>query len=386
MARRLGKPLKYTETRSESLMAAHHGRDQWQKLTLSAEKDGTVTGFKVELLADMGSHISLLGGGIPILGAFMFNGIYKFPAYQFNCQTVLTNKTWTDAYRGAGRPEATYAIERMMDELAVEVGVDPLEIREKNWIKHEEFPFTTVAGLEYDSGNYEVATEMAKANFGYDELRAEQKRRRESGDPVQLGIGVSTFTEMCGWAPSKLLGSLNYGAGGWEHATVRMTGTGKVEVITGVSRPRPGPRDGVQPDRRRPARGAVRGRRGAARRHPGLREGARHLRLALARRRRRGGGPGSRQGDREGEADRGPPARGQRSTTWSSRSGRFKVRGTDQGMGIGEVAGAVFAAHDLPDGVEASLDSDATFDPDTPQLPARHAPVRGGGGHRDRPA
>ena len=235
VARRVGKPVKYTETRSESLMSAHHGRDQWQKLTLSAESDGTVTGIKIELLADMGSYVSLLGGGIPILGAFMFNGIYKFPAYQFNCQTVLTNKTWTDAYRGAGRPEATYAIERIMDELAAEVGVDPLEIREKNWINHEEFPFTTVAGLAYDSGNYEAATARAKEMFGYDELRAEQKRRRESGDPVQLGIGVSTFTEMCGWAPSKLVGSLNYGAGGWEHATIRLTGTGKVEVITGAS-------------------------------------------------------------------------------------------------------------------------------------------------------
>ena len=138
---------------------------------------------------------------MPVLGAFMFNAIYKFPAYHFACQTVLTNKTWTDAYRGAGRPEATYAIERLMDELAVEVGVDPLEVREKNWIKHEEFPFTTVAGLEYDSGNYEDATAKAKADFGYDELRAEQKRRREPDDPVQLGIGVSTFTEMCGLAP-----------------------------------------------------------------------------------------------------------------------------------------------------------------------------------------
>ena len=99
-ARRLGKPVKYTETRSESLVAAHHGRDQWQKLTLAAEKDGTVTGFKVDLLADLGSYVSLVGGGVPVLGAFMFNAIYKFPAYQFNCQTVLTNKTWTDAYRG----------------------------------------------------------------------------------------------------------------------------------------------------------------------------------------------------------------------------------------------------------------------------------------------
>ncbi|HLN75635.1 MAG TPA: molybdopterin cofactor-binding domain-containing protein, partial [Nocardioidaceae bacterium] len=103
-ARRLGKPVKYTETRSESLMAAHHGRDQWQKLTLAATKDGTVTGLKVELLADLGSYVAIMGGGVPVLGAWMFNAIYKFPAYQFNCQTVLTNKAWVDAYRGAGRP------------------------------------------------------------------------------------------------------------------------------------------------------------------------------------------------------------------------------------------------------------------------------------------
>src|SRR6266545_2283420 len=201
LARQLGKPVKYTETRSESLMSAHHGRDQWQRLTLAADKDGTVTGLKIDLLADLGAYVALVGGGVPVLGAFMFNAIYKFPAYRFDCQTVLTNKTWTDAYRGAGRPEATFGIERLMDELAAEVGVDPLEIREKNWIKHEEFPFTTIAGMEYDSGNYEEATAKARALFGYDDLRAEQAKRRESGDPVQLGIGVSTFTEMCGLAP-----------------------------------------------------------------------------------------------------------------------------------------------------------------------------------------
>ena len=181
--RRLGKPVKWTETRSESLVSAHHGRDQWQKITLAAEKDGTVTGLKVELLADMGAYLSLLAGGIPILGAFMYNAIYKFPSYQFNCQTVLTNKTWTDAYRGAGRPEATYAIERIMDELAAELGVDPLEIRAKNWITHEEFPFTSVAGLTYDSGNYEAATAQAKEMFEYDALRAEQAKRRASQRP-----------------------------------------------------------------------------------------------------------------------------------------------------------------------------------------------------------
>ncbi|MBA4085985.1 MAG: carbon monoxide dehydrogenase, partial [Kytococcus sp.] len=183
VARQLGRPVKYTETRSESLMAAHHGRDQWQRLTLAADKEGHVTGLKVDLLADLGSYVALIGGGIPVLGAFMFNAIYKFPAYHFSMQSVLTNKAWTDAYRGAGRPEATFAIERLMDELAAELGEDPLVVRERNWIRHDEFPFTSVAGLEYDSGNYEAATAKAKEMFGYDALREEQRQRRERKDP-----------------------------------------------------------------------------------------------------------------------------------------------------------------------------------------------------------
>ena len=286
VARRLGKPVKYTETRSESLLSAHHGRDQWQKLTLSAEKDGTVTGLKVELLADMGAYIAIVGGGVPVLGAWMFNSIYKFPAYQFSVQTVLTNKTWVDAYRGAGRPEATYAIERLMDELAAEVGVDPLEIREKNWITHDEFPFTTVAGMTYDSGNYEAATAKARDLFGYDELRAEQQRRRDSKDPVQLGIGVSTFTEMCGLAPSRVLGLAQLrrrwlGVGHDPDAPDRQ-GRGCHRHVTA----RPGPRDGVEPDRRRPARRAVRGRRGPPRRHPDRPQGPGLLRFPVPRGRR----------------------------------------------------------------------------------------------------
>ena len=165
----------------------------------------------------------------------MFPAIYKMDAYRFRCVGVFTTKMPTDAYRGAGRPEATFAIERMMDELAAHLGVDPLALRERNWIKHEEFPFTTVAGLTYDSGNYEAATARAKELFGYDALRKEQEQRRASNDPVQLGIGISTFTEMCGLAPSRVLGSLSYAAGGWEHASIRMLPTGKVEVVTGSS-------------------------------------------------------------------------------------------------------------------------------------------------------
>src|SRR6202012_5112994 len=156
-------------------------------------------------------------------------------AYRFNCTGVFTTKVPTDAYRGAGRPEATYAIEHIMDDLAAELGMDPLELRKRNWITHEEFPYTTIAGMTYDSGNYEAATAKAVELFGYDDLRKEQAARRESGDPVQLGIGISTFTEMCGLAPSKVVGSLAYGAGGWESASIRMLPTGKVEVVTGSS-------------------------------------------------------------------------------------------------------------------------------------------------------
>ena len=235
IARKLGRPVKWTESRSEGNMTVHHGRDQWQRLRLAADSDGRIRGFDVDLLADMGAYLMLVTAGVPILGAFMYPAIYKMDAYRFRCVGVFTTKMPTDAYRGAGRPEATFAIERMMDELAAHLGMDPLELRERNWIKHEEFPFTTVAGLTYDSGNYEAATARAKELFDYDGLRAEQERRRASNDPVQLGIGISTFTEMCGLAPSRVVGSLAYGAGGWEHASIRMLPTGKVEVVTGSS-------------------------------------------------------------------------------------------------------------------------------------------------------
>src|SRR4029078_5036702 len=141
---------------------------------------------------------------------------------------VFTTKTPTDAYRGAGRPGATFAIERIMDELAAELDMDPMELRRKNWIKHEEFPFTTVSGLTYDSGNYEAATDKALELMGWDALRAEQREPRERKDPVKLGLGISTFTEMCGLAPSRVLGSLDYGRGGWGGASHRVCATGHV--------------------------------------------------------------------------------------------------------------------------------------------------------------
>ena len=235
LAKKLGRPVKWTETRSENMVATHHGRDQIQDIEIAATKDGKILGLKVTLLANMGAYLQIITPGVPLLGMFMYPAIYKMDSYDFTCTGVFTNKTPTDAYRGAGRPEATYAIERIIDELAAEIGMEPMELRKKNWIAHEEFPYTTVAGLTYDTGNYEAATEKALAMFDYDGLRAEQAQRRASGDPVQLGIGISTFTEMCGLAPSRTLGALKYVAGGWEHCTVRALPTGKIEVVTGTS-------------------------------------------------------------------------------------------------------------------------------------------------------
>ncbi len=362
VARKLGKPCKYTETRSETMVSGHHGRDQWQKLTLAAEKDGTVTGLKVELLADLGAYAALVGGGVPVLGAWMYNSIYKFGSYHFTVRTVLTNKTWVDAYRGAGRPEATFAIERIMDELAVEVGVDPLEIREKNWIRHEEFPFTTVAGMTYDSGNYEAATAKAKELFGYDELRAEQQRRREDGDPVQLGLGVSTFTEMCGLAPSRVLGSLSYGAGGWEHASIRMLATGTVEVVTGASAHGQGHETAwsqIVADRLGVPFESVEVLHGDTQIAPKGMDtyGSRSLVV--------GGEALVRAADKVIEKAKPFAAHLLEASAddLEFSGGRFTVRGTDKGVGIADVALATFAAHNLPDGAEPSIDADATYDP-----------------------
>ncbi len=235
LSRRLGRPLKWTETRSENYQATIHGRDLIQDIEISATRDGRVRGLKVDLMADMGGYLQLLTPSIPLLGRYMYPGIYKFDAHAFGCTGVFTNKTPTDAYRGAGRPEATYAIERVMDDLAASLEMDPIELRRRNWIGHDEFPFETVAGLTYDSGNYEAATERALELLGYDELRREQAERRSRGDRVQLGIGTSTYTEMCGLAPSRWLGETGYIAGGWEAATVRVTPLGKVEVLAGTS-------------------------------------------------------------------------------------------------------------------------------------------------------
>ncbi|MEV7005607.1 xanthine dehydrogenase family protein molybdopterin-binding subunit [Streptosporangium sp. NPDC051022] len=368
LTRRLGRPVKWTESRSEGNLTVHHGRDQLQRIRVAAERDGRIRGVQVDLLADMGAYLMLVTPGIPLLGAFMYSGIYKMDAYDFTCTGVFTTKMPTDAYRGAGRPEATFAIERAVDALAHELDLDPVEVRRRNWIAHDEFPYTTICGLTYDSGNYEAATERALALFDYDALRAEQAERRARHDPVQLGIGVSTYTEMCGLAPSRVLGSLSYGAGGWEHATVRMLPTGKVEVVTGTSPHGQGHETswsqitadalGVPFEDVSVLHGDT------AISHKGMDTyGSRSLVV---------GGVAvlaacEKVKDRAKELAAHMLEASADDIEFSD--GSFKVRGTAEGRTIQELALAAFAAHDLPDGFEPRLDAESTFDPDNFSFP-----------------
>ena len=233
LATERGQAVRWTEGRSEAAVATIQGRGQIQDISLAAGADGKVTAVRVSLLADMGAYLQLVTPGVPLLGAFLYHGCYDIGAYSFSCKGVFTNKTPTDAYRGAGRPEATYAIERAMDALAAEMGMAPEEIRRRNFI--ESFPYDSAAGLSFDSGAYAPALGRAMELVGYDDLRAEQARRREQGSARHLGVGFSSYVEMCGLAPSRVLAALNYSAGGWESATVRVLPTAKVQVVTGTS-------------------------------------------------------------------------------------------------------------------------------------------------------
>jgi len=235
LAQRHGVPVRWTEGRTEAAGSTIHGRAQRQTIELAADADGKLTAVRATLLADMGAYLQLVAPGVPLLGAFLYHGLYDVPVYSFTCKSVFTNLTPTDAYRGAGRPEATYAIERAMDALAVVVGVGPDEIRSRNFIPTEKFPYDSPAGLTFDSGNYQPTLDRAKELVDWDGRRAEQAERRAAGATTHLGLGISSYVEMCGLAPSRTLAALNYGAGGWESATVRILPTCKVQVVTGVT-------------------------------------------------------------------------------------------------------------------------------------------------------
>jgi carbon-monoxide dehydrogenase large subunit len=367
LARRLGKPVKWIEERSEGYLATHHGRDMLQQIELAATAEGKITAVRAHLTTAMGAYLQIITPGTPLLGAWLYGGAYDIGAYGVEFVGVFTNTTPTDAYRGAGRPEATYAIERAIDALARKLDKDPVEIRRLNFIT--EFPATIASGLTIDSGDFNASLDRALEILDYDAVRREQAERRERGDPKQLGIGFSTYVEMCGLAPSRILGVIRYGAGGWDSATIRCLPTGTVQVLTGTSPHGQGHETtwsqivadqlGVEYDDIEVLHGDTSliplgmdtyGSRslavgGAALVHAAQKVVAKARTIASHQLE-------VAEDDLEYDA------------------GTFTVKGTDRRMTVKEAALHAWTAHNLPDGLEPGLEETAVYDPPNFSWPA----------------
>ena len=221
IAKQLGRPARWVESRTESMVTLPHGRGQINYVELGATNDGKVLAFRHRLVQDAGAY-PLVGAFLPVMTRLLASGTYAIPKIEFNAQSVVTNTSPTGTYRGAGRPEATYAIERGMDLLAVELGLDPADLRRRNFIQPEQFPYQTASGATYDSGDYERALELALDAANYDALRDEQRRRRDAGDPIELGIGISAYVEVTNPIP------------GGEYGAIEVTPDGKANVFAGT--------------------------------------------------------------------------------------------------------------------------------------------------------
>ena len=231
-ARSINRPVKWVALRSESFVSDAHGRDHITNARLSVKSDGTFTGLKVSNYANMGGYLSLFAPMIPsALYITLFAGLYKTPAIFGETYGTMTNTTPVDAYRGAGRPEASYMLERLVSIAARELNMDPMEIRRKNLIQPNEFPYQTPVALVYDSGNYPGLFDKAEEVSRYHAMRETQRRGRSEGKLV--GIGISSCIEACGVAPSKAVIGLGAGVGLWESGSIRVHPTGKVSVFTG---------------------------------------------------------------------------------------------------------------------------------------------------------
>ena len=361
LTRRLGTPVKWIEERSENAVATIHGRDFVTTLELAATKDGKITAIRANVHAAMGAYLQLVTPGIPLLGAWIYAGPYAIPNYSVTFTGVFTNTTPTDAYRGAGRPEATYVLERTMDLLARELGLDRLELRRKNFITA--FPATIASGLTIDSGDYHASLDKLLEHLGLDALLADQQQRRDRGDVKQIGIGFSTYTEMCGLAPSRILGAIRYAAGGWETATIRCLPTGTFQVVTGTSPHGQGHETAwaqIVADQLGCDPSEVEVLHGDTSISPyGLDTyGSRSLPV--------GGAALWTAGEKIIEKAREIVAHQLEVSAddLDYEAGTFTVKGSpDKEMTVKGAAWAAFAAHNLPDGMEPTLEATATYDP-----------------------
>ena len=237
LSKAVGRPVKFVEDRIENFLSSTHGRDHSSDVEIGATADGKIVALNVETVANLGGYLSTIAPGIPTtLYGRMIAGCYKIPNIRVHVKAAYTNTAMVDAYRGAGRPEAAFLIERVCDLVAEAAGVDPADVRRRNFIQPDDFPFDTGIGmLPYDSGNYEPALDLALQQVDYAGLRADQANRRSTGNNKMLGIGLSSYVEVCGVAPSKYIGlpGEGWGAGLWESANVKVHLTGKVVVTTG---------------------------------------------------------------------------------------------------------------------------------------------------------
>ena len=361
LARRLGRPVKWTEERAENFVATIHGRDVVHELTFAATKDGDITAVKSEAWCAMGAYLQLVTPGIPLLGAWIYSGPYEIPNYSVTFTGVFTHTTPTDAYRGAGRPEATYVLERTMDALARELGMDPLELRRKNFVR--DFPHTMASGLTIDSGDYHATLDKLLELLDLDAIRAEQAARRANGDVRQIGVGFSTYNEMCGLAPSRILGAIRYAVGGWDAATIRFQPLGSVQAVIGTSPHGQGhettfaqivaDRLGVSVDDVEVLHGDT-----AVSQQGMDTYGSRSLTV---------GGIALHHAGEKVVAKARKIVAHQLEVSEDDlefENGTFSVKGSpDRQMTIQAAAFAAHAAHDLPDGMEPGLEETAVFDP-----------------------
>ena len=233
-SKKLARPVKWTETRSENYKSTIHGRDHVQEVELAAKKDGTITGLRARVWAGLGAYLSTASTGIPtILHGLMLSGSYKIPNIHEDVFGMFTNTTPVDAYRGAGRPEATFIVERLVDLLAAELQMDPADLRRKNFIPPFTDGHTVATGITYDTGNYDGALDKLMQMSDYPGLRKKQAEPRAKGE--YIGIGLCTYAEICGLGPSQVAGAVGFGGGLWESAIVRFHPSGKVHLMVGVS-------------------------------------------------------------------------------------------------------------------------------------------------------
>ena len=375
LSRKIGRPVKWTETRSEHMTTSHHGRDQIDYVKMGAKRDGTITAIHTRILADLGAYHMLLTPFIPSFGAFVMSGVYKIPNVQTDITGVFTNKFATDAIRGAGRPEATHLLEVMMDQMAAELDMDRLELRRRNFIPPEDFPAEVAVGMVYDSGNYAGALDKLLETFDYEAFKAEQAQLREQG--IHRGVGFSTYMEICGLAPSRAVGPGGVGlqAGFWESSVVRVHPSGTATVYTGTSPHGQGldtsfaqivaDRLGLSPEQV----DVVHGDTGRGPMGMGT-YGSRSLAV---------GGESIVRATHK-VADKAKKIAAHLLEAASEdvelADGKWTVKGTDQGLALGDISLAAYVPENLPEGMEPGLEENAFYDPENFVFPfGAHAAV-----------